>query len=164
MQDQIALAAVGFVRSRASDEEIRQRWQELEAEIEILPEYEPALQGIDGFSHLIVLFFMHRLDADARRMLQVKPRGLLQYGLTLDELPTIGVFACDAPSRPNPIGLSVVRLLRRTGTRLVVRGLDALDGSPVLDIKPYTPDRAVADVQLPPWHRTLLERTRAPRV
>jgi tRNA-Thr(GGU) m(6)t(6)A37 methyltransferase TsaA len=153
-----------MVHAGASDEEVRARWQQVESEIEVLPTYESALEGIDGFSHLMVLYFMHRLDTDARRTLRVKPRGLLRHGLSLDDLPTIGVFACDAPVRPNPIGVSVVQVLGRDGLRLRVKGLDALNGSPVLDLKPYTSDRAPTDLQVPSWHRALLEKTKAPRV
>lgn len=158
------LTPVGYVRTEAADEEVKERWEELVSEIEVLPEYEPGLTGIDGFSHIIVLFFMHKLPPRGRSTLLVKPRGLLRYGLTLDELPTIGVFACDSPARPNPIGVSVVELLGRRGRFLRVKGLDAFDGTPVLDVKPYTPDRAVPNVKVPRWHEELLKRTGARRV
>ncbi len=153
--DQFTLNPVAYVRTRASDEDIKTRPEDVESDIDLLPAFEPGLAAIDGFSHLMVLFFMHRLDADGRTVLQVKPRRLLREGLTNDELPTLGVFACDSPVRPNPIGLSLVRLLARDGLTLHVQGLDAFDGTPVLDIKPYTPKRVPADATFPNWWQNL---------
>ena len=93
-------------------------------------------------------------------MLIVKPRRLVKYGFSLDELPDMGVFASDAPVRPNPIGLSVVRLHEINGRFLRVSGLDLFDGTPVIDIKPYTPDRVVKDYYLPKWYTELLNKVR----
>ncbi len=95
-------------------------------EIEIRPEFEPGLEGLEGFSHIIVLFHFHRAGAAKLKVVppgQSKPRG---------------VFATRSPHRPNPLGLSVLRLLGRHGRVLEVSGLDLIDGTPVLDIKPYT--------------------------
>lgn len=96
-----------------------------EGVIEVRPDLEAGLQDIEGFSHLFVLWVFHRVDG---------------YDLVAhppsDDRPH-GVFATRSPRRPNPIGLTVVELLRREGTRLFVRGVDMLDGTPVLDIKPY---------------------------
>ena len=94
-------------------------------EVEVFPEFEEGLADIDGFSHIYLLYHFHRAGP-AR--LSVKP--FLQ-----DEMR--GLFATRAPSRPNPIGLSVVALLGREGNVLRVEGADMLDGSPLLDIKPY---------------------------
>ncbi len=160
----IMLEPIGYVRTDAAPERVKSGWDDLASEIEILEPFEAALDGIDGFSHLIVLFWMHGLREGARSTLRVKPRGLLRHGLAEDELPTIGVFACDSPVRPNPIGLSVVEALGRDGRCLRVRGLDAFDGSPVLDIKPYTADRRVEGARSPAWHDELLRRSGAKRV
>ena len=81
---------------------------------------------------------------------------MLKKGYTLDELPTIGVFALDSPTRPNPIGLTLVRLLRREGRRLAVAGLDFFDGTPVLDIKGYRAAYRAEDFSLPEWYAKLL--------
>jgi tRNA (Thr-GGU) A37 N-methylase len=107
---------------------------------------------------------MHRLREGGREILQIKPRGLMKYGLTLDELPLVGVFASDAPVRPNPIGLTVVQLLGREGSVLTVKGLDAFDGAPVVDIKPYTEDRLGPGASTAGWHQELLRKTGARRV
>jgi tRNA-Thr(GGU) m(6)t(6)A37 methyltransferase TsaA len=95
-------------------------------QIEILPEFEPGLEGLEGFSHIIVLFHFHRAGG---AKLKVVPPG---------ESKPRGVFATRSPHRPNPLGLSVLRLLGRHGRVLEVSGLDLIDGTPVLDIKPYT--------------------------
>jgi len=104
-----SLEPISYVRTRVSPEEVKAAWEELQSEIEILEAYEAGLTGIDGFSHLFVLTYLHEVSDEARSTMNVKPRGLLRFGLTLEELPTIGVFACDSPMRPNPIGVTVVR-------------------------------------------------------
>ena len=96
-----------------------------EGVLEIGDEFEAGLTDIEGFSHLYVLWVFHQ--AQGFDLLATPPT---------DDRPH-GVFATRSPLRPNPIGLTVVRLIRREGPRLLVRGLDMLDGTPVLDIKPY---------------------------
>jgi tRNA-Thr(GGU) m(6)t(6)A37 methyltransferase TsaA len=93
--------------------------------LEILPEFEIGLTDIEGFSHLFVLWVFHR--AEGFDLLGTPP---------IDDRPH-GVFATRSPRRPNPIGVTVVELLRRDGPVLQVRGVDMLDGTPILDIKPY---------------------------
>jgi tRNA (adenine37-N6)-methyltransferase len=105
-----------------------------EGVLEILPEYGQGLIDIDGFSHLFVLWVFDR--AEGSSLIATPP---------LDNRPH-GVFATRSPQRPNPIGLTVVALLRREGTRLFVRGVDMLDGTPILDIKPYL--SSVPDAEL----------------
>jgi tRNA-Thr(GGU) m(6)t(6)A37 methyltransferase TsaA len=98
---------------------------EAEGVLEIRPDLEAGLQDIEGFSHIFVLWIFHRVDG---------------YDLVAhppnDDRPH-GVFATRSPRRPNPIGLTVVELLGRDGNRLRVRGVDMLDGTPIVDIKPY---------------------------
>jgi len=100
--------------------------------IRIYEECCPALLGIEGYSHLFVLYWMHLRDDENHRgtLLVTPPRH--------EGAPLTGVFACRSPSRPNPIGLTVVELKRVEGCWLEVSGLDALEGSPVVDIKPYS--------------------------
>ena len=110
---------IGVVRVEASDDEIRGRTREVECEsrIEIFPEFKDGLDGLEGFSHIFVLSSLHKLRPDQIGVLKVRPRRLLSKGFKLDNLPLVGVFAIDSPTRPNPIGLSLVKLLRRrTGT------------------------------------------------
>jgi tRNA-Thr(GGU) m(6)t(6)A37 methyltransferase TsaA len=101
---------------------------QIQGSVEIFPEFADGLQDIEGFSHLILLYHFHRAEAPK---LLVTP--------FLDSRPH-GIFATRAPTRPNPIGLSIVRLLQREGNILQIENVDLLDGTPVLDIKPYVPE------------------------
>jgi tRNA-Thr(GGU) m(6)t(6)A37 methyltransferase TsaA len=98
--------------------------------LKILPEFEPGLTDIEGFSHLIVIWEFDRSP-------QVQLRGSDLLGTPLSDNRPHGVFATRSPRRPNPIGLTTVELLGHQGVDLHVRGVDMLDGTPILDIKPY---------------------------
>ena len=98
---------------------------EAEGSLEMRPELEPGLTDIEGFSHLFVIWAFHR--SEGCDLFATPP---------IDDRPH-GVFATRSPRRPNPIGLTVVELLGREGPVLRVRGVDMLDGTPILDIKPY---------------------------
>lgn len=113
--------------------------KDVEGQVEIFPEYLPALRDLDGFSHLILLYYFHQAK-----------RGLLEVTPYLDEQKR-GVFATRSPSRPNPIGLSIVRLVRIENNILKVRDVDILDGTPLLDIKPYVPEFDVREVEKIGW-------------
>jgi tRNA-Thr(GGU) m(6)t(6)A37 methyltransferase TsaA len=93
--------------------------------LNILPEFEPGLTDIEGFSHLIILWEFDR------------SRGFELLGAPPSDNRPHGVFATRSPRRPNPIGITIVELLGRAGTELQVRAVDMLDGTPILDIKPY---------------------------
>ena len=158
----ITLNSIGFVKTDFTGEELRNSpVEELEADIEILEEYADGLELIDGFSHLLVFFYMHNITAENRKKLKIKPRIVTKYGLSLEEVPLVGVFCLDSPNRPNPIGLSAVRLLWRKDRVLHVKGLDALDQTPVLDIKPYSPARRIEKFELPEWYKSIIAKARA---
>ncbi len=129
-QDVIEMRPIGRVRSPFADTaEIPKgpgAEHRAEGTIELREDLVPGLTDIEGFSHLIVVWVFHR--SAGSELLGMVP---------LDPTRPHGVFASRSPRRPNPIGLSVVELLGREGARLRVRGLDMLDGTPVLDIKPY---------------------------
>jgi tRNA-Thr(GGU) m(6)t(6)A37 methyltransferase TsaA len=132
-----SMQPVGFIRTPYTDTKQIPKGlgvtHDAEGTLDILPEFELALKDIEGFSHLFVLWVFDRSEGSG---LIVTPPS--------DNRPH-GVFATRSPWRPNPIGLTVVELLRRDGSSLHVRGVDMLDGSPILDIKPYLsnvpPDR-----------------------
>lgn len=121
--------AVGFVRSpyKSTADVPKGLGAKHEAEgvLDVLPEFAPGLQDIEGFSHLYVIWTFDRSEGFE---LQGKP--------PTDDRPH-GVFATRSPRRPNPIALTVVELVGREGAQLRVRGMDMLDGTPILDIKPY---------------------------
>jgi tRNA (adenine37-N6)-methyltransferase len=101
--------------------------------IEIFPQFAEGLDDIDGFSHLHLIYWLHRADEIAGSVAGSTPLKVIPF---LDDVPR-GVFAVRSPVRPNPLGLSVVRLVKRRGAELLVEDLDVLDGTPLLDIKPY---------------------------
>ncbi len=114
--------------------------------VKIFPEFCVGLEGLNNFSHITVLYWFHlRNSEEERRTLRVVPRRHLGA-------PQVGVFASRSPSRPNPVGLCVVELVKIQDCTLVVRGLDALDGSPIIDIKPYIPRAdSISDARVPEW-------------
>jgi tRNA-Thr(GGU) m(6)t(6)A37 methyltransferase TsaA len=119
---------------------------ETEARVRIFPEFCEGLREINAFSHLIVLYWIHLRDKkEERRTLQVFPR---RHSVDVK----VGVFACRSPSRPNPIGLCVVELIKIEECTLTVKGLDALEASPIIDIKPYIPRAdSVPNARVPKW-------------
>ena len=128
------LITIGIIHSpyRTQDDAPHQgRYSEQKAELEIFPKYSEGLKDIDEASYLIVLYWLHLANRD---VLKTKT----PFGPELR-----GVFACRSPSRPNPIAFCVVKLLHREDNRLLVQGVDAVDGSPLLDLKPYSSDSTV---------------------
>ncbi len=149
---------VGVVKTKATDAEVKEKKQDLEAELEIYPEFEEALEGIEDYSHLFLICYFHKLRPDQTGPLKVKPKRLVKRGFKLEELPLLGVFALDSPTRPNPIGLTLVRLIGREGRRLIVDGLDYFDGTPILDIKGYRPEYKTDKYTLPGWYLKLMDK------
>ena len=125
----ISMEPIGIVRSPYSEtNQIPKGFgakHDAEGVLEIHPEFEQGLKDIEGFSHLFVVWVFDR--SEGYELLTTPPTDTRQHG----------VFATRSPYRPNPIGLTVVRLVRREGSRLYVSGVDMLDGTPILDIKPY---------------------------
>ena len=108
----------------------RDKIRNMISEIVIDPTYEDALEGIEEYSHIHVLFWAHKVPPESRKLTKVHPMGL-------KEMPKKGIFATCSPARPNPVLLTSVKLLERSGNILRVQGLEAIDGTPVVDIKPY---------------------------
>jgi tRNA-Thr(GGU) m(6)t(6)A37 methyltransferase TsaA len=141
------LKAIGVVRSDFKKRtSARLDLRKMTAEIEIDPQLTEALEGLEGFSHIIVLYWMHQAVFD-QKQLKTYPMGNKVAGVQ-------GLFAVRTPNRPNPIGKTTVRLLEKHGNILKVQGLDAIDGSLVLDIKPYIPSYdSASDATVPSWVR-----------
>lgn len=123
-----------------------EKTEEEEARVRVFSEFCAGLKGLEDFSHAIILYWIHLRDSEEeRRTLLVFPR---RHAVDVEK----GVFACRSPSRPNPIGLCVVELLKIEGCILIVKGLDALSGSPIIDIKPYIPRAdAILNARVPEW-------------
>ncbi|MCL4242158.1 MAG: SAM-dependent methyltransferase [Dehalococcoidia bacterium] len=136
---QVTLDAIGYVRNGVRKPRPR-GWEKVESRIELLPEHQARLQGIERYSHLIVVFYLD-IAEDAPE----KPEKL-----TLESGQAYGIFATRSQLRPNHLGVSAVPLIAREGLALTVRGLDAVDGTAVLDIKPYLPAYdAIGDARTP---------------
>jgi len=142
-QEAVSLRPIGVVRNRVKEPRPH-GWQDLRSEIILRDDLLPAMDALEGFSHLIVVFQLHGVPEAARRLTVAAGNE--------EQPPERGVLATRSQLRPNPLGVSVVPLLHRRKTVLRVRGLDAIDGTPVLDIKPYLPQYdAVPDATLPGW-------------
>jgi tRNA-Thr(GGU) m(6)t(6)A37 methyltransferase TsaA len=158
-KERIDIKQIGVVHTAASDNQIKSGHSGVEATIEVFPEFEEALKGLNGFSHIFVLSYLHKLRPEQIGPLRVKPKRAVKRGFKLEELPTLGVFALDSPTRPNPIGLSLVRLIERDCNKLFVSGIDLFDGTPVIDIKAYHPDYQTRKYTLPEWYVKIMNRT-----
>src|SRR5208283_3404531 len=123
-QDKIFLNPIGRVKTEAVGDEVKDKSRI--SQIIIRDELVEALEGVDGFSHLFVLFWLNQISTKQQKTLKVHPRGRM-------DMPLRGVFATRTNLRPNPIGLTLVELLKVDGNTLTVRGLDAFDGTPFLD-------------------------------
>ena len=153
---EIRFKPIGVIHTQASEVEVKEKGDR-EGEIEIYPEFADGLDGIDGYSHLFVLVYFDRLRPEQIGPLKVKPRGLLRRGIKLEDLPELGVFALDSPTRPNPIGLTLVRVIKREAARILVQGLDFFDGTPILDLKGYRPQYRTDEYTVPQWFRGLAD-------
>ncbi len=136
---EISLRPIGRVLNKVEKSSEKVDWSQVVSTLEINPELEEGLEGIEEFHHIIVVFWFHLVEEVC---LKVHPRGDRSK-------PLRGVFSTRAPVRPNRIGVTVVELLRREGNCLVVKGLDAYNGTPILDIKPYFPEGE--DDERPSW-------------
>jgi tRNA-Thr(GGU) m(6)t(6)A37 methyltransferase TsaA len=129
---------------------MRQQLQDI-SELIINPDLEAMLDGIDEFSHLTVLYWSHLIPEKRRVSMKVHPLGSKDF-------PLVGTLVTHSPVRPNSILITVVHLLERRGNILRVTGLDALDGSPILDIKPYLPEHLdIKDIKMPDWMKKMHE-------
>ena len=140
----MTLKAIGLVRSEIK-RPVRDGWEKVVSEVVVDESLTEALEGVEEFSHIIVLYWLHQVDTSSPVPIKVHPRGQ-------PELPLVGLFATRSPHRPNPLGKATVRLLERRGNVLKVEGLYAIDGTPVVDIKPYLPGYdSVAEAKTAPW-------------
>lgn len=142
----MVLKAIGVVRNEVKQKPARGfNWREVVSQIIIDSQLAEALDGLDEFSHIIVIYWMHQATDSQKMAVKVHPRGR-------QDISPVGLFASRSPYRPNPLGKTTVRLLERRGNILRVGGLDAIDGTPVVDIKPYIPDYdSASDATAPEW-------------
>ena len=141
-QEEVVLNPIGYVKTEAVGDEVKDK--SIISQIIIRDDLIQALNGINDFSHAFVIFWMSQIPEDKRMILKVHPRGRM-------DMPLLGAFATRTNLRPNPIGLTLVELLKVEGGTLTVRGLDAFDGTPVLDLKPFDSWDNAEEARVPEW-------------
>ncbi len=150
MNETINLKPIGHVVSPV-EETVDEKWGGVLSRVLLLPEHAGGLDGLDGFSHAIIVTHMNKAKYEPARHLKRRPRGL-------EFMPLVGIFSQRAKDRPNPIGITAVRIIQVGSDYLEVQGLDAVNGTPVLDIKPYYPlfDR-IENPRTPEWVAELMK-------
>lgn len=149
LEPQLKLTPIGLIENDFL-ETVPQGWESASHRLVFLPEWAPALEGMEGFTHIHVLFWLNKIRPPTQPHVHPMDR---------QDLPEVGIFATRTPHRPNPIGLQVCELVAREGNVLIVRRLDALNGTPLLDVKPYLPDGdACPHARVAEWVARLWEK------
>ena len=139
--DEIKLKPIGFAKNNIKKPRFGNFAEEI-SEIIVDEKFAGALKGIDDYSHVIIVYWM---DGVKEHVITHQPQGN-------PNVPVVGIFACRCPQRPNPIAITTVRLMAHEGNRIKVKGLDILDGTPIIDIKPYWPQYdKVENEKIPTW-------------
>ena len=140
---------IGIVRSPVT-KKVDQGWGEIVSEIHIDKKYSLGLRGLEEFTHIIVIFYMHKATMSLETDIIRRPQGR-------KDMPKSGIFAQRAKHRPNPIGITAVELISIKENIATVKRLDAIDETPVLDIKPYFPIFDRVDAKTPNWVNELMK-------
>lgn len=144
----ISLRIIGKVRNSVRKMK-REGWESVVSDVILDPKLEEALEGVEDYSHLLVLFWLSRVQKGRRNLKKIHPK-------SREDLPLVGIFATPTQYRPNPIGLTFVKLIWRKKNILRVRGLDAVHGTPVIDIKPISPRQEfLKEPRVPKWYDQL---------
>ena len=139
--EEISLKPIGFVKNNIKEPRFGDFADEI-SEVIVDEKFTDALNGIEDYSHVIIVYWM---DEIKEHVITHQPQGN-------PDVPIVGIFSCRCPQRPNPIAITTVELMERRGNKIKVKGLDILDGTPVIDIKPYWPQYdKVEDGRIPDW-------------
>jgi len=139
--EKIELRSIGIAKNNIKEPRLGDFADEV-TEITVNKKFTDALNGIEDYSHVIIVYWMDRVKD---YVITHRPQGN-------QNVPIVGIFACRCPQRPNPIAITTVKLMERKGNKVKVRGLDIFDGTPILDIKPYWPQYdKVDDWKVPEW-------------
>lgn len=138
---EIKLKSIGIAKNKAQDH--FGGWKKSLTDIIIDEKYVAALAGLQEYSHVVIVYFMHEVSTYELRHV---PQG------KVGQVPKVGIFACRCANRPNPIGISVGKIIAIKNNVLKVEGLDVINNTPIIDIKPYTPQYdKVEDAKFPEW-------------
>jgi tRNA-Thr(GGU) m(6)t(6)A37 methyltransferase TsaA len=140
---------IGEVKSPVT-EAVDMNWGEVVSEIVLKPEYAPGLLGLGDFSHAMVLTFLHEAKYNPEIHLRRHPQ-------ERKDMPLLGIFAQRARHRPNRIGVTACEIVEVTDNSVKVRALDAIDSTPVLDVKPYVPFYDTKDATIPEWMEKMMK-------
>lgn len=147
---EIVMNSIGIIKNEVT-EPVDAEWGKIVSELHLADEYVPGLQGLMDWSHVVVIYSMHATQFDPTKHLLRRPRDR-------DDMPELGIFAQRARHRPNLIGITAVKLVSVENHIVRVRGLDAIDGTPILDIKPYAPVYdGVNEPLVPGWFIRLMQ-------
>ena len=147
--EKIVLEPIGVVKNSVENKK-DVSWGEDTSTIVLNEEYYTSLKGLEDFSHVIVLYYLDKANYDSRKHLQRRPQNR-------DDMPLVGIFSQRGKDRPNRIGMTSVEIVSVSERELTVKGLDAIDGTPVLDIKPYYPVYDKKEATVPEWVDRLME-------
>jgi len=146
----IELVPVGFVANSVK-ETVDDNWGSVVSRLNIEPQFARGIRHLDQFSHAIIITYLHHSRFDPAKDLVRRPRGL-------GSMPEVGIFSQRAKDRPNPIGITTVKIVAVGDNYVDVRGLDAIDGTPIVDIKPYYLQfDSVPSAKTPPWVDELMK-------
>lgn len=148
MQD-IVMKPIGYVKCDVTNRKDTS-WGDNTAAIVLEDEYCTGLEGLQDFSHVIILYHLDQANYDREKHLQRRPQNR-------EDMPLVGIFSQRGKDRPNQIGMTSVQIVAVEDNTLIVQGLDAIDGTPVLDIKPYYPVYDQKDASVPEWVDRLME-------
>lgn len=139
----IVFAPIGYVSNEVSEKKDT-AWGEDISEIILNEEYRPGVEGLEAFSHLTVIYYLDKAKFVPEKHLRRRPQNR-------EDMPMVGIFAQRAKDRPNPIGMTSVEIISVSQGVVRVRGLDAIDGTPILDLKPYYPVYDKKEAIVPEW-------------
>ena len=148
--ENIVLEPIGVVKNSVRNKKDIS-WGEDTSTIVLNEEYGMGLKGLEDFSHVIVLYHLDKANYDSQKHLQRRPQNR-------EDMPLVGIFSQRGKDRPNHIGMTSVEIVSVSERELTVKGLDAIDGTPVLDIKPYYPVYDKKEATVPEWVDRLMEQ------
>ena len=148
--NEIKLEPIGYVLSPVT-ERMDKNWGEIKSKIILNSDYIGALLGLENFSHAVIVTYLHQAKYEKEKHLKRRPRNL-------ETMPEVGIFSQRAKDRPNPIGITAVEIISVGDDHLEIKGLDAINETPVLDIKPYYPQHDRIDSpKVPEWVDRLMK-------
>ncbi len=145
----IEMEPIGFVKNNVTKRK-DVSWGDEVSTIALEQQYISGLKGLENFSHAIILFYLDQARYEKEKHLQRRPQNR-------EDMPLLGIFSQRGKDRPNQIGMTAVEIVSVSEEAIVVKGLDAVDGTPVLDIKPYYPVYDKKDASVPEWVNRLME-------